>query len=115
MSTRYTEPKLTPLNPSSSDMGKDWFVWFRVYDPLINKWVQKSYKKGINNYKSYRDRLREANGLLFRLKKKLHDGWLPILKTDPVVKEIKPATLKESLDYILKIKNVTLRKKTRYA
>ena len=57
MNRYYTLPKIYPHNPCTDDMCKDWFVWFRIYDPSTDKWIQKSFKKGINNYKKFRDRL----------------------------------------------------------
>jgi integrase len=94
-------------------MGKDWIVWFRIYDSSTKKWVQKSYKKGINNFKKYRERLASANSLRQDLLEALQEGWNPLqLSHDHQVKDLQITSLKEAFDFILKLKG-SLRKKTR--
>lgn len=109
MARNFTEPKITPHNPTSADMAKDWFVWFRFYDPSTDKWVMKSYKKGINNYKSYRERLAEANALRQFLKEELQAGWNPIRNEHA----IKIYSLQQALDYVFNLKCRTIRPKTK--
>lgn len=108
----YTEPKISPANPTAADMHKDWYVWFRFYDPLSRSWVQKRYKSGINEFKIYRERLKEANALCQVLKEELKDEWNPLIVADP--SSVKIYSLGAAIDYILQIKAATLRKKTKY-
>jgi hypothetical protein len=68
----FTIPQIYPKEPTQKDMSTDWFVWFRIFDG--KKWIQKSYKKGINRLKNYRDRLAYANALRQELHERLKDG-----------------------------------------
>jgi hypothetical protein len=103
----FTIPQIYPKEPTQKDMSTDWFVWFRIFDG--KKWIQKSYKKGINRLKNYRDRLAYANALRQELHERLKDGWSPFQ-----VKEIKLIELTEVLKLILKLKAVHLKQKTKF-
>lgn len=113
----FTEPKISPAEPESSDMAKDWYVWFRFFDvsePDADKqWKQLRYKKGINEFKNFRERLAEANALKQALKEELQDGWNPLVKDRLHV--IKIYSIEEALNHVLHIKEMTLKTKTRYA
>ena len=109
----YTEPKISPAAPKSCDLSKDWYVWFRFFDANTNTWKQLRYKKGINDIKNYKERIKEANALLEVIKEELAIGWNPLLKGE--VNTIKIYTLRSGIDFILKLKEATLRKKSRYA
>lgn len=108
----YTEPKLSPINPTSAMMEVDWYVWFRYYDTKTNSYKQFRYKQGINTYKVFRERLAEANALKKALLEELNAGWNPI--TDQIA-TTELYNLVDSITYINKIKAATLRKKTKYA
>jgi integrase/recombinase XerD len=108
----YSDPKLCPAKPQSCDMSKHWYVWLRFYNVLTGKWVQLRFKKGINEFHNYRERLAEANALKQVIKEELDRGWNPISKD---YKVIKIYSLQEGIDYVLKIKEATLRVKTKYA
>jgi integrase len=86
----YTDPEICPKDPTSADMHKPWFVQFRFYDTEKKKWILKTYKKGINYIKKYRDRLSTVNGLKDALLKQLEKGWNPITNTMPVEQIINP-------------------------
>lgn len=109
MSRHFTEPKITPDKPNAADMGKDWFVWFRIYDPVAGRWVQKSYKKGINTFHTYRERLAEANALRAALLEELQAGWNP-LEPAPT---LRPRTVISALDSLYELKAQNVRPKTR--
>jgi hypothetical protein len=64
----FTDPQICP---SSHDIKKEWYVWFRFYDAHQDTWIQKRYKAGINEFKSLKERLPEANALKRVLKKEL--------------------------------------------
>ncbi len=113
MQKHYTDPKICPLNPAQKDMMKEWYVHFRWYDAIGEKWKQFRYKKGINEYHNYRERLAEANGLRQALKEKLRDGWDPLTKIKQNVVIIYSAG--EAIDYILNIKSPVLSPKSKYA
>jgi integrase/recombinase XerD len=108
----YTEPKISPDKPMPRDIAKQWYVWFRFFDANKNEWIQFRYKKGINRYTSFRERMKEANALRLILREELRRGWNPISVAD---QPIKIYSLNEGIDYVLKIKEATLRKKTKYA
>lgn len=109
----YTEPKLSPAAPKSCDMSKDWYVWFRFFDASTGTWKQLRYKKGINEIKNYKERLREATALKQAIKEELATGWNPLQPDQPTT--IKIYSLASGIDFILKMKAATLRTKTRYA
>jgi integrase/recombinase XerD len=113
MNRHYTDPKIYPANPSSNDMGKDWFIWFRIFDPASRRWIQKSYKRGINNFKRYRERLAEANAVRQDLVEALKEGWTPFNKGQSPVKDIRITTVREALDHIMNIKSRDVKKKTK--
>lgn len=94
-------------------MSKDWYVWFRFFDAAKNKWILCKYKKGINKFKRYRDRLVEANALRQAIKESLEEGWNPIAPT--VERALPVASITEAIDHVLRIKKTTLRKKSYYS
>ena len=105
----YTEPKLSPAVPKSCDMSRDWYVWFRFFDATSNTWKQLRYKKGINEIKNYKERLKEANALRTVIKEELAAGWNPLQPSAPVA--IRIYSLKSGIEFILKLKAATLRTK----
>lgn len=90
-------------------MKKDWFVWFRYQDPATGRWVFKSFKKGINAYHNYRERLAEANALRAALKEELAGGWNPLTGGNVAGR---PGSVQEAVDYIVALKAKTLRPKS---
>lgn len=108
----YTEPKISPAEPESKDMASDWYVWFRFFDVATDSWKQLRYKKGINEFHNFRERLAEANALRQAIKEQLKDGWNPLLKDEQVIRIY---SMREALEFILKLKIKTLKKKTGYA
>ena len=109
----YTEPKISPAEPESSHMSIDWYVWFRFFDATTGKWRQLRYKKGINEFKNFRERLAEANALKQALKEELRDGWNPLVK-DRLL-SIKIYSIEDAFKHIVGIKEMTLKIKTKYA
>lgn len=107
----YTEPKCSPAQPKSSDMSKDWYVWFRFFDG--KNWKQLRYKKGINEFKVYKQRLAEMNALKQALKDELLAGWNPLVPHQ--VRTIQIYSLEEGFSHILNVKGKTVRTKTWYA
>jgi integrase len=113
-SKHYTEPK---ISPESHDMSVDWYVWFRFFnadepDPK-KQWVQKRYKAGINECKTLKERLPAANDLRRLLKEELTAGWNPLKNDKTAIIQI--YSLKDAVEYIRKIKEKTIRSKSRYA
>jgi integrase len=109
----YTEPKISPAEPESSHMTMDWYVWFRFFDASTGTWKQLRYKKGINEFKNFRERLAEANALKQAIKEELRDGWNPLVKDKLLT--IRIYSIEEALNHIIGIKEMTLKTKTKYA
>lgn len=109
----YTEPKISPAKPESRHMSQDWYVWFRFFDATSGSWKQLRYKKGINEFKVYKDRLAEANALKQALKEELASGWNPLRPNE--TRTIQIYSLQEALKHVETIKAATLKKKTKYA
>jgi integrase/recombinase XerD len=110
MSRQFTEPKITPHRPTVADMQKDWSVWFRFYDPRTDQWILRTYKKGINRFTNFRERLSEANALCAALKEELQDGWNPLTNE----RVIRINSLSQGLDYVMNLKAQSIRPKTRH-
>lgn len=102
----YTTPK---ISPESFDMSVDWYVWFRFFNAKTNRWEQKRYKKGINEIKTLKERLQFAHQLQKSLQECLDEGWNPFIREEMPVKMY---SLKETIEYIQKIKAATSRPKT---
>lgn len=106
----YTDPK---ISPESLDVRKDWYVWFRYFDASTDSWKQLRYKKDINNYKTFKERLANANALRQLLKDELDTGWNPVNNiTD---KPVRIYSIEEAINHILLIKGATLKPKSKYA
>lgn len=69
---QYTPPKLYT--------GKDWYVGFYAFDPLIGRLHRKRIK--INFIEKKSERRRYANGLIVRLNRKLESGWNPWIESE---------------------------------
>lgn len=63
----YSSPKLYS--------GKDWYVGFYAYDPILRKMRRKRIK--INHIEKIGERRRYADSLIKRLHSNLEDGWTP--------------------------------------
>src|SRR4051812_19328953 len=78
----FTEPQISPKNPSPKSMYLPWFVWFRFLDanePDTKKaWKLQSYKENLNEITDYRQRLKSAKALCEQLKEHLKGGFNPI-------------------------------------
>lgn len=114
---KFTDPQVSPSNPRKQDLKKKWYVWFRFFDADTGKVKQFRFIKGINQYDTLAERVLEANALKETLKEELQNGWSPIdgyperFFDNPIV----IYSLQEAIDYVLKIKEQTLRKKSMYA
>lgn len=110
MNIRYTEPKISPEAPKPSDMNVNWYVWFRFTDPVTGVTKQLRYKKQINKYKVFKERLTEAKAVQLALEEKLKSGWHPVHKD---VQVIRIDTISTAIKHILNIKDQTLKLKTK--
>ncbi|MFA6057308.1 MAG: site-specific integrase [Taibaiella sp.] len=73
------ELEIYPLN---HDMKKSWFIQLEYTDPHTGTTIRKQYRNGINYYKTFSERMREAKDAITALNVKLSGGWDPI--TDSV-------------------------------
>lgn len=103
----YTDPKISPAN---LDISKDWYVWFRYLDTSTGRWKQDRYKVGINTFKTLRERLPEANALRESIADQLKNGWRPGSVSSDTVHIY---SIGQALKFILKIKDKTLKPKSR--
>lgn len=74
----YTDPEICPKNPIPADMNRPWFINLWFYDVYQAKWIQKPQKKGINKFKTFKERLAEAQALKQVLREELEKGWNPL-------------------------------------
>ena len=68
----YTPPRLYT--------GKDWYVGFYSYDPLLQTLRRKKIK--VNHIQSKLERRKYANDLIIRVNEKLRRGWNPWIASD---------------------------------
>lgn len=78
---QFTVPALCPKRPTPADINKVWYIFFRFFDPVSQKWVLIKEKKGINRFKNFKERIAEANALCEVVHEYLKQGWNPITKT----------------------------------
>jgi integrase/recombinase XerD len=110
--TIYTEPRLSPTDPKPSDLKKDWYVWFRFFDASKNTWKQFRFKRGINLFTDFNERLTEAKALRSAIKEELRSGWNPLPGLNNSI-DIIPKTIPEAIDFIMKLKSSLLEKKSK--
>lgn len=94
-------------------MSTDWYVWFRFFDSSRNRMVQKRFKKGVNEFHNYKERLLEIRALRDAITEELAGGWNPLTRVQQP--SIRIHSITEAIDYVLKLKSATLRTKSRYA
>ena len=70
----YTPPKLY-----TGKNGKDWYIGFYSFDPIINKMRLKRIK--VNHIKNIRERRKYANDLIIRINEKLRVGYNPFIES----------------------------------
>jgi len=93
---RYSEPKIY----SSKDLKKQWYVYF-YWDK--SKTSIKYY--GLNSYKTFKERMFQAESLCEALKLKLDSGWNPIENTyEKGIHEAKFMLISEALYFALEKK-----------
>lgn len=105
--TIHSTPKVCHFN---YDIKKQWYVHFRMNDPITEKRKQFRFSLGINYVKNKQERIYEANALCKVLKEKLADGWLPF--TTP---EVEYDTLYSALQGVTIIKWESLRPRTKHS
>lgn len=98
MAVKYTIPKLSK--------GKEWFVFFRIWDHDSQKMVLKKYRADLNRL-SGRERQSAGKQLLEYLTEELKYGWIPDGIT--VAEKKDDRNLIESLEWILELKKPSLR------
>lgn len=68
----YTYPKLYT--------GKEWYVGFLAYDPALGCMRRKKIK--VNHIEKITERRKFSAGLIYRLTRKLEDGWNPWIESE---------------------------------
>jgi len=109
ISKLYTVPKIAPANLS---MSTDWYVWFRYYNANTKTWEQFRFKKGINKFRTLKERLPVANALKEVLSEELAAGWNPLQN---IIQQIRISSLGQAIKHILGVKEKTLSKKSQHA
>lgn len=119
----FTEPQISPKNPSSKNLFKSWFIWFRYFDasePDNKKaWKLISLKGDINDIPDFRERLKSAKQLCKAIKEQLEGGFNPLTKNfeKPELTESNPfdkMTLNEAMDFALSKCEVASKTKAGY-
>lgn len=79
----FTEPKLSPENPTKADMSKEWRIWFRFSHNGKRKVISR--KRNLNDIDSFTERLKYAKEMRLELHQMLKEGWNPITGKFPEV------------------------------
>lgn len=79
-----SEPSVYPTTwKKSGSIEKDWYIWFRFYDPNFKEQYPKGYLKivkNMNRFKTYTERKQAVVVGLEVLQRELEAGYNPILK-----------------------------------
>ncbi len=105
---RYTEPVLYTYN---FDLKKAWFVAFRYTDLETGKAKQYQFRGEINKQTTKKERILEANALIFVLEEMLEKGWNPQTKITEH-QETPKHTLIEALEFLIELRKNTIKKES---
>ena len=108
MNVKYSKPK---IYNAKSDVSKIWYVWFYVYLPDGRRKMHK-FRAGINKFKSFTQRTKEAAALRAAVEYRLKNGWADELIAAEGFRQEKDTTLIEHLKKIHEVKSVTLRQRS---
>ncbi len=114
---QYSDPKLyiPKINGKPSvGPGKRWYVWFLWRNPESKKLdIKIKFSKGINTFKTVKERKKVGTALVKAYSKALDAGWNPIHKT--VTKRVvqESYTLKTGLQHALELKCRNVKEATR--
>lgn len=84
--------------------GARWYVYFRYRNPITQKLELKKYKKGINIYKTVKDRKYHGEIVVTAFNHLLDNGWSPFGIESPFLSHKLPETITEALDYCIEKK-----------
>ena len=82
------------------DINKEWFVYYYYKHPTTGKYVRIKEKKGINRYKTIKERTEHAKLLQQAINEELKSGFNPFATIDSMYGK----SFIEALDYALEIK-----------
>lgn len=86
---------------SGKDINNEWFVYFYYKHPTTGKFIRFKERKGINRYKTIKERTEHAKLLQQAINEELIAGFNPFSEYNPVTDQ---RTFIEALDYALEIK-----------
>lgn len=117
---QYSDPKLyiprVKGKPSVAP-GKRWYVWFLWRNPETDKLdIKIKFSKGINQYKTVKERTQIGKSLVKAYTIALEKGWNPVDKSISKKKkkpEYKIYTLRSGLNYALELKTRNVKESTR--
>lgn len=117
---QYSDPKLyiPKVNGKPSVApGKRWYVWFLWRNPETKKLdIKIKFSKGINQYKTVKERTQVGKSLVKAYTIALEKGWNPVDKTIAKNKKVtanKIYTLRSGLNYALELKCRNVKESTR--
>jgi site-specific recombinase XerD len=86
---------------SGKDINKEWFVYYYYKHPTTGKFVRFKERKGINRFKSIKERTEQAKLLQQAINEELRAGFNPFLENNSATDQ---RTFVEALAYALEIK-----------
>ncbi len=100
--------KLARLNDANSDLSRQWFVYYYFQHPetgkmkRFRKWISLRLKTKVSRYEKAKFLIKDVNNRLLR-------GWNPYSEN-----EIRLTNLVSALEFALKIKEATIKKRGSY-
>jgi site-specific recombinase XerD len=74
--------KLAEIYTANKDLKKPWYVYYSFINPETNKFQVFQEKKGINRFKTIRERMEQAKQLRVAINQLLESGFNPFSKTE---------------------------------
>lgn len=107
--------KSIPFKPprlvSYTDLKKRWYIIFYAWDPEVKKLKRVRYAEGLNDFKTYNERLRNATLVMAEIHKQLKAGLVFVEPEKPVSeKPISDSPLAKAMEFVLDQKKDTIGK-----
>lgn len=117
---RWTDPAITPKNPSAQDMGKTWRVRFDFYHNGIRHAISRKSigsEQSLNEIKNFKKRVVWANAMCKELKNRLQRGWNPVTDTYPdnnlvTIQQLSNFSFRQAMEFAFKQKEESWRGKS---
>lgn len=98
--------KPAQIYTANKDIKKTWYVFYSYLDPTTGKFKRFIEKRGINRFKTVKDRMLEATNLRDAINIELKEGFNPFSNVQNAVQELNSKTFIQALEYALEKKKL---------